>query len=195
METLVIHPCDLSTHFLKSVYEGNPNYEVITGDIPKLELMSNVEQSNNLLIMGHGTKDGLLGYNFNCELIIDSSFCGLLQNKNCILLFCNADEFINNNNLIFNGIYCGNFISEAKELVSLDSRFETEDYATIQAYQPMIDESNIGFAKILGKLLKENKFEDTSRIFENLKLEYLMIAKRNEVASYNYDRLYFNNLR
>jgi len=193
MTTLVIHPEDPTTDFLKPIYCQNTNCEVITGGVSKIELMSNIRQSNNLIILGHGTKDGLVGYNFNYEFMIDSSFCGLLQNKNCILLFCNADEFINNNNLIFNGIYCGNFISEAKELVSLDSHFETEDYATIQAYQPMINESNESFAITLGNLLGENDFRDMKYIYESLKNEYGLLAKRNEIAAYNHSRIYFKN--
>jgi hypothetical protein len=56
----------------------------------------------------------------------------------------------------------------------------------------MIFESNEGFAKILGRLIIENSLDNLPLIYERLKLEYKAIAKQNEVAAYNYERLFLS---
>ena len=57
----------------------------------------------------------------------------------------------------------------------------------------MINESNESFTLTLGNLLRENNFRDMKYIYESLKKEYGLVAKRNEIASYNNSRIYYNN--
>ena len=190
MKTLIIHPEeeDFSTSFLNQIYKDIPCCRVITKNLPKDELIDALIKAQNILLLGHGDKNGLFS---NSKYIIDSDLGKLLESKNCILIFCHANDFVINNKLNFNSVASGMFISEISELIYLDDSFEFEE--EIEAYQPMIDESNNAFSSILGNLLKENSFDDLSLIYEKLKNEYGEdVAKRNEVAAYNYERLFLS---
>lgn len=189
MNTLIIHPEeeDFSTSFLKQIYKDIPCCRVITKHLPKDELIDAILEAQNVLLLGHGDKNGLFS---NSKYIIDSDLGKLLEFKNCILIFCHANDFVTNNKLNFNGVASGMFISAISELIYLDESFEFEE--EIEAYQTMIDLSNNAFSFILGNLLKENSFDDLPLIYERLKHEYYeVIAKRNEVAAYNHERIIF----
>lgn len=191
MNTLIIHPGeDYSTAFLKQIYKDIPCC-LITKNLPKDELIDAIIKAQNILFLGHGDKNGLFNPCEDSKYIIDSEFGKLIESKNCLLIWCNADEFVSKNNLNFNGIYTGMFISEISELIFLDENFEFEE--EIEAYKPMIFESNEGFAKILGRLIIENSLDNLPLIYERLKLEYKAIAKQNEVAAYNYERLFLSS--
>lgn len=194
MKTIIVHPNDESTAFLKRVYKELTNCKIIAESYYfKQEIKSEIEGTNNLMIMGHGDLNGLFGINYSSKHMIDSSFCNLIESKNCLLIWCNADEFVSKNKLNFNGIFCGMFISQIEELIFLNPEFETEDIEILRTYQPMIDESNNAFSSILGNLLKENSFDDLPLIYEKLRLEYGAIAKKgNEVAAYNNELLYLS---
>ena len=187
MRTLIIHPeDDSSTSFLKLIYEEIP-CRVITKNLPKIELIDAISKAGNVIMLGHGDKNGLFS---DSKYIIDSEFGKLLEYKNCLLIWCHANDFVTNNKLNFNGVASGMFISEISELIYLDESFEFEE--EIEAYQPMINFSNNAFSSILGNLLKEYSFDDLPLIYEKLKLEYEVIAKRNEVAAYNNERLFLS---
>jgi hypothetical protein len=190
-KTLVIHPEDITTHFLKSIYSEDANINVITRDFIKSELIVEIEKADNLIFMGHGDIKGLFEKNNSYRYIIDSSFCSLLESKNCLLIWCNADEFVKKNKLRFNGIFTGMYVSELSEMVFINEELEFEE--DIHAFQPMINESNESFALTLGNLLSENNFRNMKCIYESLKKEYWLVAKRNEVAAYNHSRIYYNN--
>ena len=192
MNTLIIHPEeeDFSTSFLKQIYKDIPCCRVITKYLPKDELIDAILEAQNVLLLGHGDKNGLFS---NSKYIIDSDLGKLLEYKNCLLIWCHANDFVTNNKLNFNGVASGMNISEISELIYLDESFEfVED---IEAYKPMIEESNNAFATILGNLLKDNNFDDMHLIYMNLKEDYLMIAKRNEVAAYNHQRLFYTSAK
>jgi hypothetical protein len=189
MNTLIIHPEeeDFSTSFLKQIYKDIPCCRVITKHLPKDELIDAILKAQNVLLLGHGDKNGLFS---NSKYIIDSDLGKLLESKNCILIFCHAKDFLINNKLNINSIASQMFISEISELICLDESFEFEE--EIEAYQPMIDHSNKEFSVILGNLLKENSFDDLPLIYEKLKHEYGAVGKRNEVVAYNNERLYLS---
>ena len=105
MATLAIHPEDPSTCFLKPIYSKNTKWDVITGFIKKSELIAEFEKAENLIIMGHGDLKGLFGVNYSSKYIIDSTFCNLVESKNSLLFWCNADEFVSKNKLNFNFLY------------------------------------------------------------------------------------------
>jgi hypothetical protein len=181
MATLVIHPGeDPSTFFLKPIYSKNTEWKVITSNIIKSELIAEIEKVDNLIFMGHGDVNGLFEKKNSSRYIIGSSFCSLLESKNCLLIWCNADKFVKKNKLSFNGKFTGMFVSEILEMVFINEQLEFEE--DIHAYQPMINESNESFAITLGNLLRENDFRDMKYIYESLKKEYGLVAKRNEVA-------------
>ena len=59
MKTLVIHPKDKTTDFLKRIYQNIPNKTVITGGIDQESLNQLIEMHDRILFMGHGSPYGL----------------------------------------------------------------------------------------------------------------------------------------
>lgn len=59
MRTLVIHPKDKTTDFLKPIYYGR-DYTVITGDCTKQDVADAIDKHDHIIMMGHGTPQGLL---------------------------------------------------------------------------------------------------------------------------------------
>ena len=117
MKTLIIHPNDRSTDFLKPIYQSVIDATVITGGVSKDELYKLIESHNRVMMMGHGSPWGLFScgkFNTNDSYIIDNGTVHLLlQKKNSIFIWCNADKFVNRHEL--KGFYSGMFISEVGE--------------------------------------------------------------------------------
>jgi hypothetical protein len=59
MKTLVIHPKDRTTDFLKPIYHGR-GYTVITGGCTKADVAKAIDEHDHIIMMGHGTPQGLL---------------------------------------------------------------------------------------------------------------------------------------
>jgi hypothetical protein len=181
MNTLIIHPKDESTSFLNSIYSSITEKKVITGGITKKELISEIEKHDRIMMMGHGSPNGLFNTSFfiDCGLyIIDDSLISVLSEKNnSVYIWCNADKFVNSHNL--KGFYSGMFISEVTEahFCGLPS-----------IKQNVVDESNYGFSKILSEVI--NKDQET--IYEYVLNHYGAMAKHNPIASYNHNRLYLS---
>jgi len=112
--TLIIHPKDESTSFLKQIYNTKKNVSVVSGNITKKDLLNRILEHDNIIMMGHGSSEGLLAVNqFDTEspYIVDSSFTDVLTRKeNAIYIWCNANEFVDKFSL--KGFYTGMFISE-----------------------------------------------------------------------------------
>lgn len=62
MKTLVIHPKDKTTDFLKPIYHGR-DWTVITGNCTKEEVAKAIDEHDHIIMMGHGTPQGLLAMN------------------------------------------------------------------------------------------------------------------------------------
>jgi hypothetical protein len=81
MKTLVIHPQDPTTDFLKPIYQALPDTTVVTGGVFKDEIIDLIMQHDRVIMLGHGTPHGLLamdqfpGYNWN---IIDHNMVPFL---------------------------------------------------------------------------------------------------------------------
>jgi hypothetical protein len=183
MTTLVIHPDDRSTDFLKPIYQNIPNKTVITGGLNRSEVRELITSHDRVIMLGHGTPSGLFAMRKFREMmmVIDYTMVDLLKQKtDNIYIWCNADQFINTYDL--KGIYSGMFISEVGE----------GKYCLAKMYpQTLVDESNDTFAQMLGEaLMMENT---TSRVFENMMTEYSEVIGNNEIAEYNFKRLYINN--
>jgi hypothetical protein len=180
MKTLIIHPKDESTDFLKVIYEGMKDITVLTGDgINQEELRTIIPDYDRVMIMGHGSPYGLLtagGFVGFRGHIIDNTFVKLLQNNpNNVYIWCNADVFVNQYNL--QGFHTGMFISEVGEAL----------YFRIITDQETVDQSNYGFCEMVRKY----RTRPSSEIYRNVKRLYGEMAKTNEVADYNYNRLYY----
>jgi hypothetical protein len=184
MKILVIHPQDSSTDFLIPIYmnlKSFPDFDdvtIIRGG-SKDEVDEQIKQHDRIMMMGHGSPQGLFAVGqFGMQgMIIGHSTIPLLQNKECIFIWCNADKFVEANNL--KGLYSGMFISEVGEA----------NYCGLPGTpQDIVDESNEYFAKELGSVSGESLDE----MYQHIKYTYGILAEGNAVAEYNHNRLYLN---
>lgn len=83
--TLVIHPKDQTTDFLSEIYLDK-NWTVINTNTSKKFLKEQILTHDRIVMLGHGTEKGLLGYD---RYIIDSTLVYLLREKECVCIWCN----------------------------------------------------------------------------------------------------------
>ena len=179
-DTLIIHPKDKSTSFLEQIYGNRENVIVVSGNVTKPDLLKMIQQYDRIIMMGHGSPDGLLAMNqfkTDSPYIVDKSFIDVLSKKNAIYIWCYANEFVNKYHL--KGFYTGMFISEVREAY----------YCGLAGTkQHEVDESNYFFSNLVGKHInKELKI-----IYRRVKRRYGALSKVNSIAEYNYNRLYLN---
>jgi hypothetical protein len=176
IKTLVIHPKDSSTDFLKPIYQHLTDATILTGGKTKDEVRELIEQHDKIIMLGHGSPSGL----FSCGqfgmdgMIIDRSMVAALGNKkNNIYIWCNADKFVNLYYL--KGFYTGMFISEYSEA----------SYCGVSSFNGEVEQSNDLFADVVGRsILMEAK-----NIQANTKLLYHIQC--SEINKYNNERLYW----
>ena len=180
-KTLVIHPKDRSTEFLKPIYEKIPDVTVCEGGITKKVLKELIQEHDRVIMLGHGCPQGLFnvgGFLIDGRggLIIDSTTVPFLETKkDNIYIWCNADKFVNQ--FLLKGFYSGMFISEVGEAYYCGVYKPTKN---------MVKESNDGFSIILGNHVNKSSDE----IFESVVHEYSVLSDINPVANYNCGRLY-----
>jgi len=186
MKTLVIHPNDRSTDFLTPIYmnlKSFPDFDdvtIIRGGMTRADVDQEIIKHDRIMMMGHGSPGGLFAVgNFYGEgYIISHSTANLLRDKECIFIWCNADRFVEANNL--KGLYSGMFISEVSEA----------NYCGLPGTpQDIVIESNEYFAKELGSVSEKSLDE----MYQHIKYTYGMLAEGNAVAEYNHNRLYLNS--
>ncbi len=173
MRSLIIHPEDESTDFLKDIYSGLPDTTIITGGLKKDEVHQLIREHDRIFMLGHGFPDGLFSvgqFPGAGSLIIDRNTAPLLQDKENICIWCYADEFVNRYQL--NGFYTGMFISEVGEA----------GYYGIPTNQQEINYSNKLFAAIVKKNL------DNEEMLKKVKSEYYHSGSK--VILFNRRRLY-----
>ncbi len=107
--------------------------------------------------------------------IIDDKTADLLRGKKLTAIWCNADQYIEWNDL--GAFYTGMFISETAEATLI---------GTAGAEQWQVDESNYGFVSVVRRFIDQ----PDEVLHAALKLEYGKMAEYNPVAKYNYRRLY-----
>ncbi len=183
MKTLIIHPQDPTTRFLCGIYDTIPNKTVIECGITKDELRKHIQDSDRILIMGHGSIAGLFGVGrFNTEdtYIVDESMVDVLRQKtNSILIWCYASDFVKRHNLC--GFATEMFISEISE--GLIYGFED-----IDDLETKINASNNGFAEIVSKYINE----PLDILYQNVMREYGLFSETNQIALFNFKRLYLS---
>ena len=167
MKTLIIHPEDRSTYFLDIVYKNVKNPTIVTGGVTKDELREMIEDHDQVMMMGHGSPNGL----FSIGKFVEA----LSKKQNSIFIWCNADQFVEKYEL--KGFYSGMFISEVGEAY----------YCGLPGtVQEVVDESNMKFVELLGSVINE----PLPRAYEVIKRGYSLLAESNKVADYNNKRLY-----
>lgn len=181
MKTLIIHPKDPSTAFLKGIYQNIPDKTVITGGINKSQLLEYIEGHDRLIFCGHGSPLGLFSvgeFPDSYPYIIDSSCVKYLKNKlNNLYIWCNADQYLHSHGI--QGLCTGMFISEISEALYYNFP-DTEDLERV------LEESNYRFSSIIGKFIDE----PMNILYKNLMNEYGELAKTNLIAAFNFKRLF-----
>jgi len=182
MSTLIIHPKDPSTNFLKPIYAPIHDKTVINGGIGKNDLRKLIKNHDRIIMLGHGSSYGLLSVGQFPKFgnyVIDWSMVDLLSTKtDNIYIWCNADLFVKNNRLM--GFFSGMFISEFGEAFSLGYYVSNRN---------LIDESNNSFASIVSKHIHL----PLDVFYKNVIQEYDIMAKTNPIAQFNMERLYINS--
>lgn len=184
MSTLIVHPKDPSTNFLKPIYEPIQDKTVITDGISKQKLRTLIEVHDKIIMLGHGSPYGLLSVGQFPKVgnyVIDWSMVDLLSvKKENIFIWCHADQFVKRNGL--NGFYSGMFISEVSEAFS---------WGYFVANRNLIDESNERFASIVSKHIHQPLDE----LYENVIQEYGALGQSNQIAKFNMERLFLNKIQ
>lgn len=113
-KTLVIHPDDRSTDFLKIIYENHLEDWDIINDcfITKEDLIEQIKSHDRIIMMGHGTPGGLLNPK-KWNYLISDEFAPLLAEKETISIWCNSDQYFRKHNI--KGFHTGMIISEVAE--------------------------------------------------------------------------------
>jgi len=142
MRTLVIHPTDETTDFLAPIYEGTDWTIIRNDDMPIEDFRIQLIEHERIIMLGHGTLDGLLG---SRRFIINHYSPTLMRTKDLIGIWCNADEFFKRHKLF--GFYTGMMISEMAEAFHMDVECTEED----------INESNYLFSQAVRKSIGEKK--------------------------------------
>lgn len=110
MKTLVIHPEDETTNFLKDIYIDK-DFDVIQNKTyPKCRLNYKIKKYDRVILLGHGMPTGLIG---GYGMIIDQENVEALQGRSIIGIWCYAKQFIKANNL--RAFATNMFISEKHE--------------------------------------------------------------------------------
>jgi len=120
-------------------------------------------------MMGHGYPGGLF------FTAINSSMVYLLRQKDCVCIWCNADQFVEKYGL--RGFYTGMFISEVGEAYGRG----------IKALQDEVTYSNVLFAMELNKVI------DEPNVHSLIKESYKGVFE-NDVIRFNNERLYYRDI-
>lgn len=168
MRTLMVHPKDATTDFLKPIYESIPNMTLLN-HIPNDRLFINqVSFHDRVVFMGHGTEKGMA---FADGFTIDERFSKILSEKENVYIWCNADGFVKKHNL--KGFYTGMIISDWIEAA----------YESVTCQYQEIDESNELFTKAISAgICKPNMLDIVKEIYVEDGL--------NRVIQFNRQNLY-----
>lgn len=183
--TLIIHPEDETTDFLRICYAEAKNTTVITGIVTSDYINDQLDRPDQrIVLMGHGSPQGLFNI-YGFVLFGDSHAVGdphaeyLRHNPDNIMIFCYADTFARRNNLP--GFRCDMFISEVREAVS---------HGLTGITQEEIDFSNELFCRLVG----EKFYCASSEIYRHVKAGYGEAVGKSEVVRFNHQRLFYEGL-
>jgi hypothetical protein len=179
MKTLIIHPEDESTAFVKDVYKDIAYDTLIEKDLTKGQIIDQIVLHDKIIMIGHGGPEGMFSvgkFPVTWGYVIDESFVPYFkQKKECLYLWCNADKFVQKHKL--KGFYSGMFISELNETY----------FCGVEANQKQMDEANEFFCETFQKYLTK----DMQEAYNHVKGVYKNKAKDNPIIDYNSKKLYY----
>lgn len=178
MQTLIIHPDDRSTDFLRPIYNKLFDKTIITKSCTRDALLALIEVHDQIIILGHGSPDGLINVSHIGwgKYVIGDWNAHFLKDKLLVAVWCHANLFIEKHKL--SGLYSGMFISEVDEAMMCG----------IKTTQEVVDESNNVFSETFGNAISYTPQKD---IFKKVQHTYKELAKSNIIAKYNSSRWYY----
>lgn len=178
MKTLVIHPSDKTTDVLKIIYENHISDWTIINDynISNKKIKSLIYNHDRIIMIGHGSPSGLFNPHNYCKYIIDERHISLLKyKKDCVYIWCNADQFIKQHNLK-NCFYTGMIISEVGEAM----------FCKVNSNLKEVTESTILFAESI----RNNIDLSPNLMCENSVKQY-NTSNNSDVINFNRKRIYY----
>lgn len=179
MKTLVIHPKDTSTDFLCEIYAGR-NWSVITDPkVSKDFLVKSIIEHDRIIMLGHGSNMGLLCIErgLGVRKLIGSELVYLLREKECVCIWCNANEFVMKYDL--KGFHTGMIVSEDEE-------------AIMYCLKPTTDMDIENSNKLFAQAIKSGLYQkDNSMILEVIKSMY--VDNENPIVEFNKQNLFVNS--
>ena len=95
-KTLVLHPYDESTQFLRKAYERMDRYQYdLVSDFSSLtisDVQELMKKYDRILMLGHGTEYGLVDKKRGIY-VVDCTCVPVLKEKECVFVWCNANIF------------------------------------------------------------------------------------------------------
>ena len=149
-KTLIIHPKDDSTDFLKEIYKDLPNTILIDFSLSKKDLKTLINMCHRIIMLGHGSSNGLFD-SLQKSYLIDSDLAEWLKNKECIGIWCYASEFAKKYNIP--GFWSGMYISEISEIYYVSEIRNACACISVSLIQSDIENSNFHLTSILSKHL------------------------------------------
>ncbi|MCY7363329.1 MAG: hypothetical protein LH629_14880 [Ignavibacteria bacterium] len=193
MKTLVIHPEDETTDFLEAVYKDT-DWSIDRGLYDKKELVQKIEDSDRIVMLGHGAPKGLFGYQStvparkagvddyehylrkmeSMNYVINEFCADFLRWKETVFVWCYADEFVENNYL--SGFYTGMIISEKCEASIMN----------VKCTKEQVEISNTMFADAVGKaIFRKDPLKIIRKYYD---------SENNPVIKFNKERIYYNKM-
>lgn len=190
MRTLVIHPDDRSTDFLKLIYENKTDWTIINNpDISKYDLKELIKKHDRIIMMGHGSPSGLFNPK-SYSMLIDYTYVPLLRKKETISIWCNSDKFFKEHNIP--GFHTGMIISEVREAKYVLGKTPLNEEETLYNMET--------FARIINKCIDDTPenmkdFILANYVFDDDVTRYnrnnIIVLKENTSIIYKY--IYENN--
>jgi hypothetical protein len=179
LKTLVVHPDDRSTDFLKAIYAGIPNCTVMTsGTIWEVDLA--IQAADQVILLGHGTKRGLLALDkFKGGMYcIDHQSAPLLHGKKVIGIWCYCSDYMKEHG-IENCFATNMFISEVLEA----------NYCGLPGHsKEQIDLQCKYFCDLVGAVIDR----PVKKIYDFVSEEFAEAALGCKIADYNCKGLYLS---
>lgn len=168
MKTLVIHPADRTTDFLKTIYENQLEWTIVNSELSRNEMKDVIKKHDRIIMLGHGDENGLYGFD---HYVINDSVAYSLKTKFCICIWCKTYNFVMNNDL--KGFFTGMIVSDEAEAFMYK----------LNATAAEIEESNDLFAKAIRDNLS------SSTIVDDVLKSY--DSETNEIIQFNRKNLFY----
>lgn len=174
----VIHTNDPTTKVLSRLYESREDVVMhITEKSTNSEVRDAIRSAESIMMLGHGNKYGLFSVpdkkGIYRRLIVHSDYAQFLRDKECIGIWCYANEFAMHYGL--HGLFSGMIVSELHEAVENN----------IPATKEEIDSEMEKFVIRLRDCIEKYGLKDTPARMKELD------DARSLLTEFNYSRLYY----